>query len=129
LENKNENEFDMDFDGMIDEIFSDLAGRDNKDYVVNPEQAFKLIKAYNFIKEIVDEFPEDNVLYPSIIEPKRQSGCLSAELSALILVDESKIKTLAKIVDNCCVIDITPKTNGKVSIEIAIPDVYIKKEN
>jgi len=122
---ENENEFD--FDDLIAQAFPDIVARDNSDYIVNPKQAFKLIKAYNFIKEIVDEFPEDNVLHPTIVEPKWQRGCLSCELAAFIIDDESKMKTLAKIVENCSCIDIAPMTNGKISIQICIPNVYIEK--
>lgn len=132
---ENENDFDFDedyseYEKAIDEAIywqlQEIEQQNNCDFEENPIQKMKLIKVFMFLVSIAE--PEFDKVYPVKIEPKYQSGQVSALFTSITVMDYEKIKSFSEIISYLCNISIIPTLDNKLLIELVVPGVYTPKK-
>ena len=126
--------FGMDNDNLTDEeevtalaeFYSQvMSQRNDEDYIVNPLQMDKLLKAAVFFDK--EAKAGGGKLYPIMLSPKEEHGYLSAEFTVFHLSGE-KTDEFLNILVNVSAFTVDTNLDNNVCISVTIPDVFVRKE-
>lgn len=101
-----------------------LSLRNDEDYVVNTPQMDKLCEAISFFADAAEVLNGD--LEPVTLTPREQYGDVTATFIVFDLSGED-CQRFAKVVASASALDIDSLEDGRISISITIPQVFIHK--
>lgn len=113
------------FDEKYGAFYEDMiASRKNEDYVVNEEQLAKFNAARELFREMCEK--HGGTFKADLPEPKVQHGDITAEVSN-ISFSGREIAAIKTIAGDSSAVAVIPLTDGTVSIEIVIPNIFVEK--
>lgn len=101
-----------------------MSQRNDEDYIVNPLQMNKLLKAALFLDKAAKA--DGGKLLPIILSPKEEHGYLSAEFTVFHLSGEKAAEFL-NILVNASAFTVDTNLDNNVCVSVTIPNVFVRK--
>ena len=101
-----------------------LSLKSDDDYIVNQPQMNKLIDAIKFFSDTAEVL--DGELDPVFLTPREEHGGVTATFLVFDVAGDD-CKQFAKVIENASAVSIDSLEDGRISISITIPQVFIKR--